>query len=376
MLAYTSPTLLLLPFLLSLLSSTAAAASFHLPTLSRRADTDNANPPAAKDYTSDALFRATVLNVTNTYRKQHNATSLAWNDTLADGARKWSERCKFEHSVWLNRFPLLFASSSVVSFGDWTDCFEVPSRERGREGRERGSWRKEGGKEREGRERKTVLTFDHAGRARRREPLLRVPECVGEYRRVGAREGRLRLQEGRVRVRRGFLVPLLHPPSPHDPLPTNPLTLPRTSHNTGHFTQLVWKSTTSVGCGRTECNGKGEGEAPGWYVLLSPLIFPTLPCSPPMLLLITLTRPSPRFVVCNYHPPGNVLGAFTQNVQPELPADEQPADVPSDPAVPTSDAKPCPQGGVCSAGARLTLPLTSNLAAMVLGVLCMALVWG
>lgn len=26
---------------------------------------------------------------------------------------------------------------------------------------------------------------------------------------------------------------------------------------TGHFTQLVWRNTTSVGCGRTNCQGQG-----------------------------------------------------------------------------------------------------------------------
>lgn len=50
---------------------------------------------------------------------------------------------------------------------------------------------------------------------------------------------------------------------------------PGFSEKTGHFTQVVWKGTTSVGCGRTNCNGKNG--TPGW------------------------------FVVCEYWPPGNVL---------------------------------------------------------------------
>ncbi len=49
--------------------------------------------------------------------------------------------------------------------------------------------------------------------------------------------------------------------------------------NTGHFTQVVWQGTRSVGCGMSECNG---GEL--W--------------------------------VCNYDPPGNMGGAFGKNVQP------------------------------------------------------------
>jgi hypothetical protein len=60
------------------------------------------------------------------------------------------------------------------------------------------------------------------------------------------------------------------------------------SEETGHFTQLVWKETTSVGCGRVDC-GDGDpsnGEAEGWYV------------------------------VCEYHPAGNVEGEYQREVQP------------------------------------------------------------
>jgi uncharacterized protein YkwD len=50
--------------------------------------------------------------------------------------------------------------------------------------------------------------------------------------------------------------------------------------NTGHFTQVVWRGTQAVGCARSHCNG---GEL--W--------------------------------VCNYDPPGNMSGAFAQNVRPK-----------------------------------------------------------
>ena len=40
---------------------------------------------------------------------------------------------------------------------------------------------------------------------------------------------------------------------------------PGFSEATGHFTQLVWKATRTVGCGRAFCNGKND--VPGWYVL-------------------------------------------------------------------------------------------------------------
>jgi hypothetical protein len=63
---------------------------------------------ASKEYTEDDAFKDAVLNVTNTYRKQHNATALNWNESLADGAGSWSEKCEFKHSVCPsppNRFP-------------------------------------------------------------------------------------------------------------------------------------------------------------------------------------------------------------------------------------------------------------------------------
>lgn len=54
---------------------------------------------------------------------------------------------------------------------------------------------------------------------------------------------------------------------------------PGFSMETGHFTQVVWKSSTKLGC------GKAKG-AKGLYV------------------------------VCNYNPPGNYIGQFLQNVLP------------------------------------------------------------
>lgn len=62
------------------------------------------------EYTEDDAFREAALNVTNTYRRQHNATSLEWNNTLADIAREWSERCVFEHSVRWFFEPCFFAA--------------------------------------------------------------------------------------------------------------------------------------------------------------------------------------------------------------------------------------------------------------------------
>jgi len=52
------------------------------------------------------------------------------------------------------------------------------------------------------------------------------------------------------------------------------------SEKTGHFTQLVWGNTTSVGCAVESC--QGENDTPGFYV------------------------------VCEYYPPGNVVGNKNQ----------------------------------------------------------------
>jgi len=56
----------------------------------------------------------------------------------------------------------------------------------------------------------------------------------------------------------------------------------------GHYSQIVWKSTTSVGCAWVDCGSQGlSGVGSGV---------------------------SPTFVVCNYSPPGNFGGEYGANV--------------------------------------------------------------
>lgn len=59
------------------------------------------------------------------------------------------------------------------------------------------------------------------------------------------------------------------------------------SDATGHFTQMVWKSTTKLGCAIQDCSASQMGLG---------------------------SKGSATYVVCNYDPPGNVIGQFLQNV--------------------------------------------------------------
>ncbi|KAM0561452.1 hypothetical protein ACHAPJ_003333 [Fusarium lateritium] len=145
------------------------------------------NEPEWKEKKS---FTSAILNSTNFYREEHNATSLEWNKTLEDFATDYlddNKDCDFEHSGGPYGENLaigyLNATSSVEAWGDERDKYDYGKAE-----------------------------FDE---------------------------------------------------------------------ETGHFTQLVWKDTTTVGCGRKLCGEKG------W------------------------------FLVCEYWPRGNVEGQFKEEVTKE-----------------------------------------------------------
>lgn len=172
--------------------------SLGLPFLAHAADDEDsvvktitvapAIPSKEPSYKDDDTFTSAVLNSTNTYRSQHNASDLAWNATLEDFAADYlRSTCDFEHSGG----P--YGENLAIGYGNATAAVDA--------------W----GDERE--------DYDFGDQ--------------------------------------GF------------------------SESTGHFTQLVWKDTTDVGCGRRLCGEKG------WYL------------------------------VCEYWPRGNVEGAFDEEVQDE-----------------------------------------------------------
>jgi len=53
-----------------------------------------------------------------------------------------------------------------------------------------------------------------------------------------------------------------------------------------HFTQVVWKGTTQVGCAQQSCNG-----------------------------IFDASFGPANYIVCEYSPQGNIIGEFPQNVQ-------------------------------------------------------------
>ncbi|KAJ9130758.1 Cell wall protein PRY3 [Pleurostoma richardsiae] len=143
-------------------------------------------PSTAPQFVSESLFTSAILNSTNFFRTEHNASAVRWNHTLETFASDYLDGagCDFAHSGG----P--YGENLAIGCSDAAGCVDA--------------W----GDERE--------EYDFG------DP--------------------------------GF------------------------SEDTGHFTQLVWKNTTTVGCGRRLCGTSG------WYL------------------------------VCEYWPRGNVIGEFKEEV--------------------------------------------------------------
>ncbi|KAL1895422.1 hypothetical protein Sste5346_005228 [Sporothrix stenoceras] len=151
-------------------------------------------PSNAPEYVSDKLFQSAILNSTNFFRSEHNATAITWNKTIA-----------------------AFADEYLAND---TDC-----------------------------------TFAHSGGPYGENIAVGFQSVHGAIDAFGLEREKYNYND------------------------------PGFSEATGHFTQLVWKASTTVGCGRRLCGGNSAGEkSTGW------------------------------FLVCEYWPRGNVIGQFAQEV--------------------------------------------------------------
>lgn len=70
----------------------------------------------SSSYTSREEFKDTILKVSNAYRKQHGASPLVWNETLAEYAFHYAKKCRWEHSVGFLLFSLFSFSFSFALF--------------------------------------------------------------------------------------------------------------------------------------------------------------------------------------------------------------------------------------------------------------------
>ena len=91
------PDLCSLPalWLILLLSMVQAQSTRIITTVTIAGPT---TPPSAQ-YTDPPILKEAVLNSTNTFRYQHDAVALVWNDTLAKFADKAADPCKFAHTI-------------------------------------------------------------------------------------------------------------------------------------------------------------------------------------------------------------------------------------------------------------------------------------
>lgn len=84
------------------LSTNVKAESIVYVTSTEQASTTvvaSPTAPSPASYTSFDDFKETVLQVSNDYRRAHDAKPLVWNKTLTEYALNWAEACVWRHSV-------------------------------------------------------------------------------------------------------------------------------------------------------------------------------------------------------------------------------------------------------------------------------------
>ena len=166
---------------------TAAAASVSTVVITMPA----AAPTNSPSYADDGKFQAAMLDTHNLFRKEHNATDLSWNDTLATFAANWTKACEFEHSVR----PILYPSQGLTPTPLLTFVFHPQHGPYGEN---------------------LAQGYGNASAA---------AQAWGDE-----------------RAKYNFAKAEF-------------------SEATGHFTQMVWKDTKTVGCGRKKC---GSSSSPSW----------------------------------------------------------------------------------------------------------------
>ncbi|KAK6815786.1 extracellular scp domain containing protein [Apiospora arundinis] len=192
-------SLLLAPLLLSSSTTTTTVTAQDViitQTITSGPTEATASASAAAEFTSSALFTSAILNSTNTYRDQHNATHLVWNRTLEDFANRYLGQVRSTSSS---------SSSSSSNLED-----------------------RDGRKDRGGR-----CDFKHSGGPYGENLALgcsNATSCVAAW---GDERREYDFGKGDF------------------------------GEATGHFTQLVWKNTTSVGCGARMCGGGSGGNDDG-----------------------------------------------------------------------------------------------------------------
>ncbi|BGP31478.1 hypothetical protein JCM10296v2_003243 [Rhodotorula toruloides] len=185
------------------------------------------NPSPSSGGGSTDSFASACLAAHNDFRATHHADPLAWNDTLAAAAEKWTKNCVWEHSA-----------GKVGPFGE--NLFMVSPVDQNAQLDPKpgiGSWNAE--------------------------------EKMYDYNNPGF------------------------------------------THETGHFTQTIWKGTTQLGCYYGKCNGIMKGGEVGAFLV----------CEVKRLYSLALV-PADELVMRErqYYPAGNMVGDnnkyFRENVLP------------------------------------------------------------